>query len=120
MVAIVLLLGLSYLTYSLVIHTGTDPLTISELRSKAGALYDQPVSVAGTVAPGSVDWDDKAKVMRFILTDDRENLTVVYEGIAPDSFKPGAELIVAGRYRPDDVFEALSIGREGSLCNACH
>ena len=116
----VLVLGLSYAAYSLFSHTGADYLTVSELRSQVDSINSEPVMVEGRVAPGSIDWDDKAQVMRFTLTDDRESLTIVYEGIVPDSFKPGAELIVVGRYRPDDVLEAMSIGREGSFCNSCH
>jgi cytochrome c-type biogenesis protein CcmE len=119
-IAIVLALGLSYAAYSLFIHAGVDSLTVSELKAQAESLNNQPVRVGGRVAPGSIDWDDEAKVIRFILTDDLENLAIVYEGIVPDSFKPGAELIVTGTYRPDDVLEAVSIGREGSLCNSCH
>jgi cytochrome c-type biogenesis protein CcmE len=119
-VAVVLVLGLSYAAYSLFSHTGADYLTVSELRSQVDSTYSEPVMVEGKVAPGSIDWDDKTQVMRFTLTDDRESLTIVYEGIVPNTFKPGAELIVVGRYGPDNVLEAMSLGREGSFCNSCH
>ncbi len=113
-------MGLSYLAYSLVAHSGTDYLTVSELKSQAESLYDQQVRVGGRIAPGSINWDDKAKVMRFALTDDRESLAIVYAGIVPDSFKPGSELVVEGRHRPDGVFEALSFSSRRSLCSFCH
>lgn len=32
----------------------------------------------------------------------------------------GIDLVVEGRYRPDDVFEALSFGSGRSICNFCH
>ncbi|MEE9399461.1 MAG: cytochrome c maturation protein CcmE [Dehalococcoidales bacterium] len=118
--AVVLAVGLSYVAYSLFIHSGADYLTVSELKSQVESLPDQQVRVGGKVAPGSIDWDDKAQVMRFALTDDKESLTIVYEGIVPDSFKPGADLVVEGRYRPDDVFQALSFGSRRSICNLCH
>ncbi len=118
--AVVLAVGLSYVAYSLFIHSGADYLTVSEFRSQADSLYSQPVRVGGRVAPGSIDWDDKAQVMKFTLTDDKESLAIVYEGIVPDNFKPGADLVVEGRYRPDDVFEALSFGSRRSVCNLCH
>jgi cytochrome c-type biogenesis protein CcmE len=117
---VALAVGLSYIAYSLFIHGGADYLTISELKSQRESLSDQKVSVGGKVAPGSIDWDNKAKSTRFALTDDRESLTVVYEGIMPDNFKPQADLIVEGRYRPDDVFEALSLGSRRSICSLCH
>lgn len=119
-VVVVLALGLSYLAYSRLTQRGADNLTISELKTQVESLNDQHIIVEGKVAPGSIDWDDKVKVMRFTLTDDRERLTVVYKGVVPDYFKPGADLIVVGKYRPDNTFEAASIGRRGSLCTTCH
>lgn len=118
--AVVVAVGLGYLAYSRLTQSRPDNLTVSELKTQVESLNDQHIIVEGKVAPGSIDWDDKTKVMRFNLTDDRERLTVVYNGIVPDYFKPGADLIVVGKYRPDNTFEASSIGRRGSLCNACH
>ncbi len=118
--AVVLAVGLSYVAYSLFIHSGADYLTVSELKSQVDSLPDQQVRVGGKVVPGSINWDDKAKVMRFVLADDKESLAIVYEGIVPDDFKPGADLIVEGRYRPVDAFEAVSFGSRRSLCNLCH
>ena len=106
--------------YSLFNRGGANYLTVSELKSKAELIDDHHIMVEGKVAPGSIDWDGEAKVMRFALTDDRESLNVVYEGIMPDNFKPGADLVVVGKYGPDGVFEALSVGRGDSFCNACH
>ncbi len=117
---VVLAVGLSYATYSLFIHSGADYLTVSELKLQAESLHDQQVRVEGKVVPGSIDWDDKVQVMRFVLTDDRETLAVVYEGFVPDNFKPGAELVVVGNYGTDGVFQAASLGSRRSFCNLCH
>ena len=117
---LVLVVGVGYAAYLLFSHKGADSLTVSELRSQAEFLHDQHLRVEGRVAPGSVDWDDKAQVMRFVLTDDNESLHIVYKGIVPDNFKPGADLVVEGRHRPDGVFEALSFGSRRSLCSFCH
>ncbi|MFC2021717.1 cytochrome c maturation protein CcmE [Chloroflexota bacterium] len=117
---VVLAAALSYVAYSLFIHSGADYLAVSELISQVDSLPDQQVRVGGKVVPGSITWDDKAKVMRFVLADDKESLAIVYAGVVPDSFKPGADLIAEGRYRPDDVFEALSFGSRRSFCNVCH
>ena len=118
--AVVLVLGLSYLAYSLFIHSGADYLTISQLKSQAESLYGQQLRVEGKVAPGSINWDDKERVIRFLLTDDKESLAIVYEGTVPDNFKPGADLVVGGKYRSDGVFEAMSFGSRRSICNFCH
>ena len=117
---IILLVGVSYAAYLLFSHNGADSLTVSELRSQAESLYDQQLRVEGKVVPGSIDWDDKAQVVRFVLTDNKGSLSVVYRGIVPDNFKPGADLITEGKYNPDGVFEALSFGSPRSVCSFCH
>jgi len=118
--AVVVAVGLGYFAYSRMTQSRPDNLTVSELKTQVASLNDQHLIVEGKVAPGSINWDDQAKVIRFTLTDDRERLTVVYQGVVPDYFEPGVDLIVVGKYRPDNTFEASSIGRPGSLCNACH
>ena len=120
MAAGVVAVGLGYLAYSRMTQSRPDNLTVSELKMQVESLNDQHLIVEGKVAPGSIDWDDKAKIIRFTLTDDRERLTVVYAGVVPDYFKPGADVVVVGKSRPDNTFEASSIGRRGSLCTACH
>jgi cytochrome c-type biogenesis protein CcmE len=117
---IVLALGLGYAVYSLFIHSAADYLTVSELKSQVESLDSQQVRVGGRIVPGSIDWDDRTEEIRFAITDDKESLTIVYEGLVPDSFEPGAEVIVEGRSRTDDIFEALSFGSPRSLCNLCH
>ena len=118
--AVVLAVGLSYVAYSLFIHSGADYLTVSELKSQAESLYSQQVKVGGKVAPGSINWDDKTKEIRFALTDDKESLIIVYKGVVPDNFKPGTDLVVQGKYRPDGILEALSFGSSRSICTFCH
>ena len=119
-IGVVLAIGLGSVTYSLFIHSGTTTLTVSELRSQAESLYSQPVRVEGKIASGSINWDEQTRELRFALTDDIESLTVVYTGVVPDEFKPGADLVVEGRYHPDEVFEALNLGSSRSFCNLCH
>ncbi len=120
-ITVVLVLGLSHPVYApSIIRVGDDYLTVSELKVQAESLYGQQVRVGGRVAPGLIDWDDKTNVMRFALTNDKESLAIVYKGIVPNSFKPGADLVAEGVYRPDDIFEAVSFGGRGSFCNLCH
>lgn len=76
--AVVSAVGLSYVVYSFFIHGGADYLTVSELKSQVESLHNQQVGVGGKVAAGSIDWDDKSKIIRFVLTDGRESLVVVY------------------------------------------
>jgi cytochrome c-type biogenesis protein CcmE len=114
---IMLVVGVGYTAYLLFSHKGADPLTVSELRSQAESIYDQQLRVEGKVAHGSIDWDSETEVMRLVLIDDKEILSVVHIGIISDDFKPGTDLEVQGRYRADRVLEVLSFGRPSSVCS---
>ena len=117
---IVLVAVVGYFSYLFLGHSGTDSLTVSEFKSKAESFGGQQLMIEGRVAPGSVDWNDQTRMIRFALTDDRESLDIIYNGIAPDNFKPGATLDIRGKYRSDGVFEALSFGQPSAFCGFCH
>ena len=118
--AVVLAVGLGYIVSSPVIHSGADYFTVSGLKSQGDTLDSQQVRVSGKVLPGSIDWDGETKVLRFVLTDGKNSLNISHNGIAPDNFRPGVDLIVEGKYGPDGSFEALSFARRRSVCNFCH
>ncbi len=112
--------GLSYTAYVVFIHSEADYFTVSGLKSQGDTLDSQLVRVRGKVLPGSIDWDGETKVLRFVLTDEKNSLNISHNGIAPDNFKPGVDLIVEGKYGPDGSFEAVSFARRRSVCNLCH
>ncbi len=119
-VAAMAAVGLIYGAYIVFIHGGADSLTVSQFRAEAASLQEQTVKVKGKVVSGSVNWNEGTKTIEFVLTDSRESLSVVYSGVVPDHFKPGVEVEVTGKYRPDDVFEARSFGGQRVLCAICH
>ncbi len=108
------------MAYAVFIHSEADYFTVSGLKSQGDTLDSQQVRVRGKVVPGSIDWDGETKVLRFVLADEKNSLNIVYKGIVPDSFKPGVNLIVEGKYGPDGSFEAVSFARRRSVCNLCH
>jgi cytochrome c-type biogenesis protein CcmE len=118
-VAVVLAAGFGYIGFFLLRHQVVDSLTVSEIRSLV-VSFEQQWTVEGKVAPDSIDWDNQAEVIRFVLTNNKETLIVVYSGIVFDNFKPGADLTVEDGYSPDGIFEAHSFGRPSSLCSFCH
>ncbi|MFH1647351.1 MAG: cytochrome c maturation protein CcmE [Chloroflexota bacterium] len=123
-VLIIIIVGLAAVFgtagFVLLSHEGGS-LTVSESKALA-ASPDRLLSIEGKVAPGSVVWDSRAELMKFVLTDGREDIEVVYQGVVPDHFKVGSALTVSGKYRPDGVLEAslLSSGQKRSLCAVCH
>ncbi len=120
LVVAALVVGLGYAVYAMILRPGDSYLTISQVRAQATVAGEQHLVVKGKVAPGSIEQDGTARILRFALTDGKENLRVVYQGIVPDYFKPGVELVLVGKYRADGFFETSNIGRPGSLCNTCH
>lgn len=118
-IIIVLTVGLSYAGFSLLTHDKSDPLAVSELKLQVEP-FERQLRIEGKITPGSINWDNETQVITFVLADDKESLTVVYEGRVPDNFKPGTDLTVEGTYRPDGVFEASSVGDDDSYCSFCH
>ena len=96
----------------------SDHLTIAQVKAdKAG----QEVKVGGDVVPGSVSWDNDSSSLKFMLASEEGQMPVVYEGVAPNNFKPGAPLLVEGTYSSSGVFLATSLATTTSpLCKACH
>lgn len=99
---------------------GANALTVSEFYGEGETVYDQRMRVEGTVAAGSVNWDGEAGVLRFSLTDGRRELDIYYQGIVPDTFRPGNEMKLEGRYGADAVFRAVSLDSSRPICTLCH
>ena len=73
----VLAAGLSYAIYSLVTPAEADPLTVTELMAQGSSIHDQQTMVGGKVAPSSIDWNSESKTIKFIVTDDKESLSII-------------------------------------------
>ena len=61
--------------------------------------------LGGLVAAGSVQRGEELTV-RFVVTDNANNIDVAYTGILPDLFKEGQGVIAQGRMGPSGVFIA--------------
>jgi len=85
--AVVLAVALIYTSFS----AATDAIEPSQLLANPDGTYD----VTGKVADGSVKDGSR---LRFEITDRNggEAVPVVYEGIVPDPFRQGREVIVTG------------------------
>ncbi len=73
-------------------------MTVGELLDRAGTIGGAAIRLGGTVAPGSVTWDPAAGRLEFRVTDGARQVAVAYRGVVPDTFKPGAEVVVEGRF----------------------
>ncbi len=119
LIVVVAAAGIGFAIYGGMLRSGDSYLTVSQVKSQAPS-GERHLVVQGQVVPGSIAQDNSARTVKFVLTDGVENLEVVYLGMLPDYFSPGGDLVIVGKYRPERVFEASTIGRPGSLCNTCH
>ena len=62
-----------------------------------GESGDDVVRVGGTVLPGSIRFDRREGVLRFVLSDGRSELPVINRGAPPRLFRAGEEALVEGR-----------------------
>lgn len=108
-ISAVILLIVGYLVYTGIRDTMVFYLTVSEVMAKPPSDLSGTLKVGGLVTADSVQWDPKTLKLSFNLEDPQSHLTVHYAGVVPDSFKPGAEVIVEGTYHAPGTFSAVTI-----------
>ncbi len=110
----VLLAGaIGFLIYSAASSTSVYYLTIAEFVQQRAELEDESVRVAGRVKDGTVQWDAKTLDLAFVLGDFDAStpisVPVKYNGLLPDMFAEGRDVIVEGRYTGTGVFQAHTV-----------
>ncbi len=99
LITLVAMAVIGYLVYTGVRDTMVYYLTVTELVQNGSQYPNDGVRVGGKVIEGSVIWDPKDLKLSFTMGDDEgATLPVVYQGVVPDSFKPGREVIIEGIY----------------------
>ncbi len=62
--------------------------------------------LGGMVVKGSIERPDNGMMVRFVLTDYKNRVTVEYTGILPDLFREGQGIVANGRLNDHGVFIA--------------
>ncbi len=108
--------GVAFLLYRGIATTSTYYLTVAELTGEVTGppISDQDyVRVGGEVVEGSIDYDQKALILRFAIRDQEGSdgtLKVRYDGPRPDAFAPDIEVLAEGTYaRAEGVFRAQNL-----------
>jgi cytochrome c-type biogenesis protein CcmE len=85
-------------------------ITPSELLAKGPSAIGQSFRLGGQVKPGSVHWDPKGEVARFILQDTTgAHIDVVSHGTPPEMFfVRGIGCVVEGTFG-HDIFDATTL-----------
>ncbi len=102
---IIVFLAIGYLGFIGFQSSATYYYEVSELMEQGSSIYGENVRVNGQVAPGSVQQEAAGRILRFTIIEGEENLPVVYQGVVPDTFKVGNEVVVEGYLNSDDIFQ---------------
>lgn len=69
----------------------------------------QRFRLGGMVRPGTVDRKAGSMDMRFVVTDFKRDVPVVYSGVVPDLFRENQGVVAHGKLGKDGVFVADEI-----------
>ena len=103
-VAGLLIIGaVSYLMFSGINDNMVYYYTLSELLEKKADLAGVGVRIHGHVSSGTIRIDREQSQVDFLVMEKKttHTLPVTYQGIIPDTFKDGAEVVVEGTYQAD-------------------
>jgi cytochrome c-type biogenesis protein CcmE len=68
-----------------------------------------PVRIGGTVAPGTIRYDNASRTMRFTVTGENSKIEVTYRGAVPDAFRDGVTAILEGARANDGSYAATAL-----------
>ncbi len=102
--------AIGYLITTGINSTSKYFFTVDELMSQKTSYAGAGLKIKGNVVNGSIvrDTDNYLKI-NFAIEDKSSNLNVVYEGIIPDMFKDGQEVVVEGTLAQNGVFHANTL-----------
>ncbi len=108
---IILLLAAGYLGYTGFMSGATYYYEVDELLAQGYSVNGENVRVNGQVAPGSVEQEAQGRILRFTMVDieGKGSLPVVYQGVVPDTFQVGGEVVVEGHLDSDGIFQAHTL-----------
>ncbi len=110
LIAGALILGsIGFLMYTGMSDSMVTYYDIPQLLEKSTRLEKRGVRLTGQVKPGSINLHRNQSRVEFLVYDQASTLSipVTYQGDIPDTFQERAEVVVEGRYDPDEqVFHA--------------
>jgi cytochrome c-type biogenesis protein CcmE len=108
--SVLIVAAIGYLITTGINSTSKYFFTVDELMSQKVSYAGAGLKVKGNVVNGSIvrDTENYLKI-NFAIEDKSSNLNVIYEGIIPDMFKDGQEVVVEGTLAQDGVFHANTL-----------
>ena len=102
LVSLVIVGAVAYLILSGVKQTGLHYMSVTELATAPDAPKPGGFRLDGKVAVGSVVYDQKLPRLLFQMTDGKQAIGVQYDGLKPDAFADGRDVVVEGTFRHSD------------------
>ncbi|MEO6025803.1 MAG: cytochrome c maturation protein CcmE [Candidatus Binatia bacterium] len=109
--AAIIVAAVAYLVYTGIRETSVYYLTIDEFLTRREAVAGEGLRVAGRVGADSVAWNPATLDLKFRLAnfDDNDGVDVMYNGVLPDMFAEGRDVIVEGTYAHQGAFHARTL-----------
>lgn len=108
--SLVLLAAVGFMVYSAVASNSEYYLTVSEVYALGDQAQQSPIKIGGKVVEGSIVWDRGSSSVRFSIADEKgKTMPIAYKRVVPDSFQPGADVIVEGKLQQDGSFAGTSL-----------
>ena len=111
---VVIFLTIVALVYTAFQQSSVYYMTVSELKSKGDSVIGQGLRASGTVKDGAIKYDSEKLILDFDIFEENgspDNVVhVTYKGIKPDSFKANVNVILEGKYNPqENIFKATTL-----------
>jgi len=103
----IIVVVLAWLIFTNIQAASAPYLTVEQLLAQGPS--DRIARVSGLVLGETIDWDPQQLVLRFQIADEGGSIPVIYEGVRPDMFRDGAQVVVEGKQSSSGVFEAKTL-----------
>lgn len=111
---VIVFLTIVALVYTAFKQSSVYYMTVPELKSKGRSAVGQGLRASGTAKDGTINYDSEKLILNFDVFEENgspDNIVhVTYKGIKPDSFKANVNVILEGKYDPDEnLFKAKTL-----------
>lgn len=107
--AMVIVAAVGYLMVSGAAQNTAYFLTVPELHERRSEVQGSALRIAGKVTPDPIHWNVQDLSLAFTIGEGETGIPVRYNGVKPDMFQVGAEVIVEGRLGHDGVLIASNL-----------
>jgi cytochrome c-type biogenesis protein CcmE len=106
---LVMIAGLVYLGSTVFKSSLQYYVTVDEFLAVPETYQNKTLKVAGKVKEGSIRKSSSETLVEFAMSGASGELPVRYQGLLPDTFKPGGDVVATGKMAADGIFQAQHI-----------